>query len=119
MRFEARDLPPYTVSVTEESLRVGNVYFKVDYPADDDMLVPTMRTLVFLGRGVITGNAEDFLFQDHESYDWGIRHDTASEDDQIQLHSFDSAGLGGIYEFEEALNELLRCSLRRSDRQSG
>jgi len=110
--FEGRALQPYAVSIDENSLGVGKVYFKVTYE-DSAMLTPTMQTLVFLGQNILAGDADHFYFQDARSCFWGARYDTATEEDHVFLFKCSFQELGGIYEFDEALNELLRCSLRR------
>ena len=55
MRFEARELEPYSQPVKPEMLREEGVYFSVTY-ADEDMLIPVMDTLVFIGRNLDPGD---------------------------------------------------------------
>ena len=68
MRFEERELTPYSEPVTASLLKEGEVYFSVQF-ADEDMLVPIMETLVFAGRKLDPNDEENHLyFQDVESY---------------------------------------------------
>jgi len=55
MRFEAREIKPYGEPVSASSLKVGDVYFSVQF-VDRDTLLPNMETWVFLGRRL---DAED------------------------------------------------------------
>jgi hypothetical protein len=49
MRFESRELKPYAEPVVAAELKEGSVYFAVTF-ADEDTLIPTMETVVFVGR---------------------------------------------------------------------
>jgi hypothetical protein len=112
MRFEERDLKPYAQPVTAKVLEQGRVYFSVQF-ADDDMLIPIMETWVFAGRKLDPKDAENHLyFQDVESYLQGIRYGTANDENatfQIALQE----NTKHFFEYEYALEELLKCSLRR------
>ncbi len=110
MRFEARDLKPYAVSVSTGDLLVGETYFKVSF-TDDDMLVPELL-LVYLERDGV----DRFLLQDAGSYREGLRRHQSGDTSDIVIHSFTSIGANGIYRFEDALDVLLGCSLRRTQR---
>lgn len=113
MRFDGRELNPYTISVSASTLEKGCVYFSVIY-SDPDMLVPTIYTLVFIGRGLLDGDSAELFFQDSISYFHGLSIDTADADSPVTIHRCSEDELRGIYEFDEMLNEVLRCSLRRS-----
>ena len=49
IRFEARDLKPYGEYVKSSTLVQGEIYFAVHF-LDDQMLVPELDPLVFIGR---------------------------------------------------------------------
>jgi hypothetical protein len=78
------------------------------------MLVPIMETWVFAGRNLDPEDADDdrLYFQDVESYRQGIRHGSASaENATFQLPSEKS--INHIFDYERALEQLMKCSLRR------
>jgi len=112
MRFEARDLKPYAHPVTAKVLERGNVYFSIQF-ADDAMLIPIMETWVFAGSNLHPEDAQNHLyFQDVESYLQGIRYGTATDENatfQVALEE----NTNHFFEYEYALEELLKCSLRR------
>lgn len=113
MRFEGRDLKPYTESVSASELRVGSVYFTIVY-FDDEMTIPDMLTLVFIGtanssqspdgKPQLCQNGNFFVFQNAASYYF--------EDEPGFYKTFTAEELAGVCVFDEALNSLLRCSLR-------
>jgi hypothetical protein len=113
MRFEERELKSYAEPVTQDTLKAGEVYFSVQY-ADEDMLVPIMETWVFAGRNLDSEdmNADRLYFQDLESYLQGIRYESATnENASFQVPS--EKNINHIFDYERALDELMRCSLRR------
>jgi len=112
MRFEERDLKPYAESVSAAALKEGSVYYSVSY-IDEEMLIPTMETLVFIGRDLRPGDSGQVYFQDVRSYSWGIRYETATGDDCARFSTWSEKDVGGIFEFERALEALMGCSLRR------
>ncbi len=112
MRFEDRELKPYAEPVTASLLKEGEVYFSVQF-ADEDMLIPVMETWVFAGRRLDPEDTEGHLyFQDVESYLQGIRYASATPDNAtFQVATEENAN--HIFEYERALDELMKCSLRR------
>ncbi len=117
MRIEARDLAPYASPMISQELKEGGVYFFVNY-ADDKLLVPLVQTVVFVGRNLTPTDSGCVYFQDYESYQRGVRYGTVAEGDEAQFFSGSEDELGHIFDFERALEELMRCSLRRRG-QSG
>jgi hypothetical protein len=112
MRFEAREVKPFAEPVTLDSLREGEVYFSVQF-IDDQMIVPIVGTWVFAGE-VFDPELQDnrLIFQDAESHRQGVRYGSPNEDDgefQLQQKKY----INHIFEYENALNVLLSCSLRR------
>jgi len=112
MRFEARELKPYAEPVPEAELKEGSVYFAVNY-FDDEMLIPNMETLVFAGRDLADGDLGRLYFQDLGSYREGVRYESATEDDHAAFFTCPEGHANHIFEYEQALNELMRCSLGR------
>lgn len=117
-RFEARDLKSYAEPVILENLAAGNVYFAVQY-SDPELLMPQVRPLIYLGRNLNHLNADLFYFQDLDSFRMGIRYDSDFETKRDEFELCDSNGGAYIFEFEKALEELMRCGLRRQLPPSG
>jgi hypothetical protein len=126
VRFEGRELTTYAKPVAGDALQVGTTYFSLTY-LDDEMLVPILEPLVFIGRNLREGDVSQVYFQDAESYRRGITFDpTDDEAEPITSSSAIPAGVEravfydaaqndttNIFEYEHALDELLKCSLRR------
>jgi hypothetical protein len=85
----------------------GEIYFSVNF-LDDEMQIPQMEALVFLEKA-----GAGHVFQDAASFLAGLRRGDSLPDNPVILHTRSETGINGIYIFEEALNVLLRCSLRR------
>ena len=119
MHFDRRDLKPYAEPVTPGSLVVGEVYFSVQYH-DQGMLVPEVEALVFLGDNLDPGpDAVGHYFQDAGSFIAGARYDAgASEEDgegnEAHIYLQPPGQVKHIFSFESALDELLKCTLRRA-----
>jgi hypothetical protein len=116
MLFPAREVPPYAEPVTIEQVKVGETYFFLQF-CDDDLLMPIMRPVVYVG-----AHHDTAYFQDIDSWQAGERYDPAKDDETNgerfsgQIDSFYTHQLGAIFEFEKALEGLLHCSLRRQKR---
>lgn len=127
--FEGRELKPYGEYALAADLIVGRVYFTVGF-LDDDMAIPEMTALVFLGTD-LSSRLPGLYFQDAASYVAGERIDVESwvstqddldadvtgqhwvRDDDVRLDWQKARKHSEVYEFEGALNSLLSCSLRR------
>lgn len=114
MHFAKRTLKPHAEPVTANKLREGHVYFSVTY-ADDDMQIPIMETLVFVGANLYPGDRERVYFQDIGSHRNGVRYDSENPDVAARFFVCPKDKLKHFFEYEQALEELMRCSLRRSD----
>jgi hypothetical protein len=111
MRFEARELRSYAEPLSAEKLAEGEVYFTVHF-VDDEMLIPTMDTLVFIGRDLEAEHGGNLYFQDVGSYRDGVRYSTATSDDRATF-IMESVDKPWIFDFEQALEMLMACSLKR------
>jgi hypothetical protein len=112
MRFEARELKPFAKPVSTADLKEGSVYFSVTF-VDEDMKTPVMDTLVFVSRDS-NGNTEGALiFQDVDSYRRGVRYAHATDADDAVFFSCAEGNAKNIFEYENALEILMLCSLRR------
>lgn len=112
MHFEGRELKEYAEPVSANELREGEVYFAVNY-VDDEMLVPTMETIVFIGRNLEKGDEGQVYFQDIESQRAGVSYDCESDDGPARFECGSEHELNHIFDYEHALEVLMRCSLRR------
>jgi hypothetical protein len=77
MIFEEREVKPYGEPVLPEQLdeEGEEIYFSLNF-LDDDMLIPVLEPLVFIGRDLCEGDSQQVYFQDAESYRQGIRFDS-------------------------------------------
>lgn len=85
--------------------------------ADENLLVPIIETLVFAGKNLDNEHAELLYFQNAESYRQGIRYGSAeAENATFQLAREDK--VNHIFEYERALDELMKCSLKRKNKMT-
>ena len=111
MRFEARELNPDPETVPTDQLEIGEVYFVVDF-FDDEMLIPFLEPKVYIGRNLDPEEEDGFYFQDLDSYQEGVRFETATEDDEAM---FETGAERHLFDYEGALEVLMSCSLRRRE----
>jgi len=112
VKFDGRELQSYAEPVSSTELREGAVYFAVNY-VDDEMLIPLMETLVFIGRNLETGDVGRVYFQDVQSYREGFRYDSDSKDELAKFETGSENEVAHIFDYERALEVLMRCSIRR------
>ncbi|GAA0680703.1 hypothetical protein GCM10009429_00790 [Dyella marensis] len=110
--FDQREIPPYAQYVSSNELAIGETYFHVTY-VDQDMMIPTVSSLVYIGRNLGDDEVNTIYFQDVESYFAGLRiTDKNPDPDSMRLESFPGDS-PSVLEFEYALECLMLCSLRR------
>jgi hypothetical protein len=124
--FEGRNVPSVGVYVRSSELVVGQVYFRVGF-LDDEMVVPELAPLVFVGRNLETGDA-GLYFQDVESYLLGHRHEGLHLESAVDLGDdvpdpearavveftvVPDTETVSVCSYEHALDQLLACALRR------
>jgi hypothetical protein len=73
------------------------------------MLVPELDPLVFIGQNLESGDSGRLYFQDAASYVSGIRYGSGGK---AEIHVVEE-NAPFVFEFERALDVLLRCSLLR------
>lgn len=112
MYFERRDLNSFSEPVSSDQLKMGQVYFLVGF-IDDKMLVPMLEAYVFIGRNLEPQDQDRLYFQTFASHKQGMTWSTSSPDDGQEFLCQPEDQLGMLFEYEHALNELLKCSLRR------
>jgi hypothetical protein len=111
MRIE-KELQPHATSMTKEGLVPESSYYFLNY-VDEDMLIPTLEPVVFVGKNFEAGDQNTVYFQDMSSYNRGIRYQSPDRDDSAAFYAGSEDELGHVFAFEHALDELLRCDLRR------
>ena len=111
MRFEEKDLTTYAEPVSASALKEDHIYFSVQY-IDEALLVPTVETLVFVGRYVGSDGLNRLRFQDVGSHSQGIRYGSPDAG-ELCFQSPTEDGIKHIFEYEKALDELMRCARRR------
>ena len=121
LEFRKRFLEPYIEPVHVSRLEIGSVYYSVLYSEDDKaMAEPLVETVIFLGLNLENDEEENFYFQDYNSYHDGIRIDDESNCYRGSIYfgpKDKQVTISHIFEFEKALEELMRCSLRREGQQ--
>lgn len=110
--FPQREIPPHARPVTPAELVVGEIYFQAVF-VDNEMLVPELRPLAYLGWDLRAHKRGRYAFQDASSYLAGKTLADSIPEDPVRVDLFEVGGLGGVYTFEFAVEVLLRCSLRR------
>ena len=119
LHFAARELKPYAQPISEKDLKEGSIYFMVTF-VDDEMLIPTIDTVVFIGRNLDQHDFGKVYFQDVSSYRQGVRYDSEydaqADVSPVRFFSGPEAETNHIFEFENALEVLMKCSLSRNAR---
>ena len=124
--FDGRELKQYGEFVKAVDLVEGRVYFRVSF-LDQDTVIPELVPLVFVGRDLHPDQL-GLYFQDASSYLAGERYDPAdwvpanSQDElpdrfhrgrEVWFETMAETEFASVLEFEQGLNLLLVCSVRR------
>jgi len=119
MRFEAREIKPYAEYVAALNLENGAVYFVVTF-LDQQMLVPRLEPVVFIGRNLEDVAEERSYFQDAASFMSGMRaygdkpsDDVDADAPQPIVYSFPDQK-PPVMEYERAIDVLLYCAMKRA-----
>lgn len=113
-KFDQREIPSYARPIRSDHLVEGETYFHVLY-VDRDMKIPTVSSLVYVGKNFGDDEVDTLYFQDVESYLAGVRiTDESPEPDSARFESWPEDGFNSVFDFEHALEELMKCSLRRN-----
>ena len=112
MNFPERELPDNAEPISASDLRERQVYFAVNH-VDDQMLIPVVETIVFVGRNKEAGDVGQVYFQDVESHREGVSYDWESSDGPAKFQSGSEEEISHIFDYGHALEVLMRCSLRR------
>jgi len=112
MVLETRNLNPYAEPVEASNLQIGTIYFFLNY-IDAEMLIPTLEPMVFVGKNLDPAETGQVYFQDLDSYRRGIRYESSGPESEACFSAGSETQLNHVFEYEYALAELMRCSLRR------
>ena len=113
MHIEERDVPDYVEPVRPSDLVIGNIYFSLVF-IDDDRLIPALDPVVFIGWNLEAGDVGQVYFQDARSYREGVVYNDEREDAYANFDTGSGETIQHIFECEKALDELIRCSVRRA-----
>jgi hypothetical protein len=103
MRIEGRELKPYAEPVLPNQLQENSVYFSLNY-FDEEMLIPILAPLVFIGRNLAEGHVGVY-FQDIESYQQGIRFDSDDEEHNATFEVCLEDQMGHIFTYDQAVED--------------
>ena len=115
--FEGREIPSYGEPVSEDGLKENSIYYIINF-IDEEMIVPTMKTVVFVGKNLEQDDINSFCFQDIDSYNGGIRYDLENMDNYGDFFVCSTKELNGVYNFEHALERLMHCFLRQKQKKA-
>jgi hypothetical protein len=110
--FEGRELKDHAEPISANELKENTAYFSITY-TDENMLFPIIQTLYFIGFNLHKGDTKQVYFQDPNSYHAGINYESAIESNDATFFTCTTEGLGAIFNYEHALEQLMLCSLRR------
>jgi hypothetical protein len=111
--FDKREIDLYAQHVTYDELTVGGDYYMISY-ADGDFRIPIMESLIYLGKDIVGDSPTETLYlQDMESYRAGVRITDKPERGTYELYGLKPDQLDMLFDFERALEELMRCSMQR------
>ena len=78
------------------------------------MLIPTIDTVVYIDENLEPGDTDRVYFQDIDSFNAGVHYGRDVDGAHAIFQCGSRNELGHIFTFEAALNELLKCSMRRN-----
>lgn len=98
-------------------MKEGTVYFFVNF-VDHEMLIPTMDTVVYVGRDLAAGDSGKVYFQDIDSFERGVRFGAGNQDGHAVFQCGSQDELGHVFEYDKAVEVLIACLLRQRERKS-
>jgi hypothetical protein len=113
MTIQEPDMSQRPQPVSAAALKAGRIYFSLTF-ADDAELVPMLEPMVFVGRDLMPEDAGQLYFQDVDSYQDGIRFESDPDEEDATFVVGSEEEIDDVYEFEAAVEELVRCASRRS-----
>jgi hypothetical protein len=83
---------------------------------DSDLSIPELVPLVFIGRDLAEGDEGYLYFQDYPSFCDGERFGSREPGSSAFFERFIEAQGSSVCQYEAAIDELLRCLMRRRGR---
>lgn len=112
--FEGRHLVEHAEPTSStRNLVVGQVYFSLNY-LDSQMTIPLLEPVVFVGVDLEQNDQNQAYFQDADSYSQGVRHQSQNTEAPATFYCGPADAINHIFDFEHALEELMRCAIRRT-----
>lgn len=108
--FEGREISAYGEPVSEGEIKGHAIYYLVNF-IDEKMVVPVMRTVVFVGKNLEPDDVNSFYFQDIDSYHEGKGYER--DDDYEDFFVCSAKELNSVYDLEHALERLMYCFLQQ------
>ncbi len=97
--------------VRVSDLRHGGVYFMLNY-FDDEMLVPDLKTLVYIGQDLKETTHGMLYFQDYDTFaEWGAFPNPNDGSGTVVRCMADN--INCIFELDKAIRILQQCQQRR------
>jgi carboxypeptidase family protein len=116
LRFE-RELKTYAEPISADELKKGSIYFFVNF-VDEEMLIPTMDTVVYIGENLELGDEDRVYFQDIDSFNRGVRYDGEGDGEHALFQTGSKHEIGHVFNFEHALDQLLAPRPPRPSRRA-
>jgi hypothetical protein len=114
--FEGREIPSYGEPISEYELKDNSIYYIVNF-VDEEMIIPTMDTVVFIGKNLEDDEVDSYYFQDIDSYNDGVKYIPGNNDSYGEFFVCSKKELNGVYDFEHALERLMHCFLRQQSKK--
>jgi hypothetical protein len=108
--FEGREISSYGEPVSENELNEYSIYYIVNF-IDEKLIIPVMRTVVFVGKNLEPDDVNSFYFQDIDSYHEGKGYEHADIYEEFFVCS--AKELNSVYDLEHALERLMYCFLQQ------
>jgi hypothetical protein len=90
-----RELKSYAEPINAADLQEGSIYFFVNF-VDEEMLVPTMGTMVYIGENLESDDVNQVYFQDIDSYNRGVRYRSDGDGDYALFETGSKNELGHV-----------------------
>ncbi len=110
--IKSREIPLFGEPISEHDIKLNSIYYIVNF-VDENMMIPVMKTVVFVGKNLEQDDNDSYYFQDIDSYNEGILYNPKDTDSYADFYVCSAKELNGVYDFEHALERLMHCSLRQ------
>jgi hypothetical protein len=112
--FPATELKPYAEPVSPNEMKEGRVYFALQF-LDEELLVPVLQPLIFLGYNLDGEDPNLRYFQHFDSFIAGVRYPAPEQEELQCFEAYGPEEGKHIFEYDHALEVLMRCGLSRRE----